>query len=61
MMMSLSSKYLTVGGAMESMTDEDLVFIATYNFPLLEIMCEAWSLELQLKKEGKLENFDFGK
>lgn len=46
---------------MESMTDEDLVFIATYNFPLLEIMCEAWSLELQLKKEGKLENFDFGK
>lgn len=46
---------------MESMTDEDLVFIATYNFPLLEIMCEAWSLEFQLEKEGKLENFDFGK
>jgi hypothetical protein len=57
--MTLTSKSLSVGGAMEAMSDEDLVFIAATNFSLLEVMCNIWSLEIQLEKEGKLENFDF--
>lgn len=57
--MTLTSKSLSVGGAMKAMSDEDLVFIAATNFSLLEVMCNIWSLEIQLEKEGKLENFDF--
>lgn len=56
--MTLPSKNTTISAAMETMSEEDLVFIATYNFSLLEVMCNAWSLEIQLEKESKLENFD---
>ena len=44
----------TVSDAMETMSDRDLAFIAAYNPKAMHSLCTMWSLELELKKEGKL-------
>ena len=44
----------TVSDAMETMSDKDLAFIAAYNPRAMHSLCTMWTLELQLKKEGKL-------
>ena len=43
----------TVSSAMETMSDKDLAFIAAYNPKAMHSLCTMWTLELQLKKEGK--------
>jgi hypothetical protein len=45
---------VTIGEAMETMSDRDLAFIATYNPQAFHAMCYMWSLELELQREGKL-------
>jgi len=44
----------TVSEVMETMSDKDLAFIATYNPKAMHSLCTMWALELQLQKEGKL-------
>lgn len=52
---SLSS----VNEVMETASEEELVFIASTNPTLLHNLCALWSLEIQLKEEGKsFKNFD---
>jgi len=45
---------ITVGEAMETMSEQDLAFIAAYNPKAFKTMCTMWSLELELQREGKL-------
>jgi len=47
---------VTIGEAMETMSDKDLAFIAAYNPQAFHAMCYMWSLELELQKEGKFSN-----
>ena len=52
---SLSS----VNEVMETASEEELVFIASTNPTLFYNLCMLWSLENQLKEEGKsFKNFD---
>lgn len=52
---SLSS----VNEVMETASEEELVFIASTNPNLFHNLCMLWSLENQLKEEGKsFKNFD---
>jgi len=44
---------VTVGEAMETMSENDLAFIAAYNPQVFKTMCNMWSLEIELKREGK--------
>ena len=44
----------TISEAMETMSDQDLAFIAAYNPKAMHSLCTMWALELQLQKEGKL-------
>ncbi len=54
----MTSKF-NISEAMEVMSDEDLIFIATTNPKLLRNLCIFWSLELQLRKEKfKTQNFE---
>ena len=41
---------VTVGEAMETMSENDLAFIAAYNPQVFKTMCNMWSLEIELKK-----------
>jgi len=52
---------ITVSEAMETMSDKDLVFIATYNPPAFKTMCSMWGLEMELEKEGKLHRTNIRK
>ena len=49
----MGSNTYTISEAMNTMTNEDRVFIATYNPSALKDLCCMWSLELQLEHEGK--------
>ena len=51
--MTENLKIQTVSEAMETMSDEDLAFIAAYNPMAMHSMCNIWALELELKREGK--------
>jgi hypothetical protein len=51
--MTESTEY-TISDAMETMSDQDLAFIAAYNPRAMHSLCTMWSIELQLQKEGKL-------
>ena len=44
----------TISDAMETMSDEDLDFIAATSPLAMHSMCTMWALELELKREGKL-------
>jgi hypothetical protein len=56
--LNMTSKF-NISEAMEVMSDEDLIFIATTNPKLLRNLCIFWSLELQLRKEKpKTQNFE---
>jgi len=52
--MPKNTEPLTIGEAMGTMSDKDLVFIAAYNPQVFKTMCNMWSLEIELEKEGKL-------
>ena len=47
---------VTISEAMETMSDKDLAFIATYNPQAFHTMCYMWSLELELQRENKISN-----
>ena len=59
--MENSNTHITISEAMETMSDKDLAFIATYNPPAFKIMCSMWSLEIELEKEGKLNRMNIRK
>ena len=59
--MEENKDYITISEAMETMSDKDLAFIATYNPPAFKTMCSMWSLEIELEKEGKLNRIDIRK
>jgi hypothetical protein len=49
----------SVNEVMETASEEELVFIASTNPTLFHNLCMLWSLENQLKEEGKsFKNFD---
>ena len=52
--MTESFEIQTISDAMETMSDQDLAFIAAYNPRAMHSLCTMWALELELKKEGKL-------
>ena len=52
-----SHKEYTISEAMDTIPERDLVFIATYNPTAFKGMCVMWGLELELQKEGKLEEY----
>jgi len=57
----VESNTYTISEAMNTMTNEDLAFIATYNPSALKDLCCMWSLELELAKEGKIPQLDIRK
>jgi hypothetical protein len=52
--MTESFEIQTVSEAMEAIPDKDLAFIAAYNPKAMHSLCTMWTLEIELKKEGKL-------
>ena len=54
-----TTSLFSVSEIMETTPDEELVFIASTNPTLFYNLCMLWSLENQLKEEGKsFKNFD---
>ncbi len=51
-------QYMSLGEAIMIMPDEDLEYIAAYNPPMMKNMCLFLSLEIQLRKEGKLPQIE---
>jgi hypothetical protein len=52
--MTESFEIQTISEAMETISDKDLAFIAAYNPKAMHSLCTMWTLELELKREGKL-------
>jgi len=52
--MTESFEINTISEAMETMSDEDLAFIAAYNPKAMHSLCTMWALEMELEREGNL-------